>query len=56
MCELMLPHVARKSAAAAAHSEPPLSLHHLPILSAVAETGSIPPGNAPGQTLWQQRK
>ncbi|PRW20885.1 Monothiol glutaredoxin- chloroplastic [Chlorella sorokiniana] len=23
---------------------------------AVAETGSIPPGNAPGQTLWQQRK
>ena len=23
---------------------------------AVAETGAIPPGNAPGQTLWQQRR
>ena len=27
-----------------------------PRVCAVAETGSIPPGNAPGQTLWQQRK
>jgi hypothetical protein len=21
----------------------------------VAETGAVPPGNAPGETLWQQR-
>lgn len=26
------------------------------VQEAVAEAGAIPPGNAPGQTLWQQRK
>lgn len=28
----------------------------LPAADAVNETGAIPPGNAPGQTLWQQRR
>lgn len=27
-----------------------------PAVAAVNETGAIPPGNAPGQTLWQQRR
>ena len=26
------------------------------VQAAVAESGCIPPGNAPGQTLWQQRR